>query len=343
MPEEPNTLNKHQSFLKRLQEYNIQSLERKELGVFGFSQALPTATKIVSHSNLLSIECLGNLPPQRQKIVGNACNEVLTKFDQIIQFNHNQQNPTHIRDSYLAELEQVYNSFLENTLMLFTLSLSNQSSVEQTEDKIKTLLSNIEIQSSNLQKAAKEKLDEANTLIESIKNASAKEGTLKQASYFRNEKDYHRTRAKWWSAGTIASALVLILYTVFSFNMHKWFGIDLAGDNQKALLWQIQTTKFLIFAILAYLLVLSVRNFMAHKHNMVINSHRETALCTFEALANAANQDEGARDIILNHAAACIFTPQDTGYTKSHSNDTGTNLGSASLIVNLAKQAVGKD
>ncbi|MCU1418814.1 MAG: hypothetical protein JWP32_2988, partial [Schumannella sp.] len=91
-------------------------------------------------------------------------------------------------------------------------------------------------------------------------------------------------------------------------------------------------------------LVLSSRNFMSHKHNMIINSHRESALHTFEALAKASNHDSSARDIILTHASACIFSPQETGYAKSSSiHDAGANLGGASLIVNLAKQAIGKD
>ncbi|MFN3826987.1 MAG: hypothetical protein ACK4NR_05105 [Micavibrio sp.] len=339
----PN-LSPYQLALKNLQDYNVLTLERKEeLGVLGFSQAIPTAIKIVEHAKTLSLDSLENLPSQQKETVAKSCNEILSTFDHILKLPANQQNLMQFRNSYVAALEKAHMNFFQNTIPLFITTLNNKFSLSDTEKRIKALISNVEHQSYSLQQTVKEKLDETNVLIESIKNAAAKEGALKQALYFRGEKIYHQKRAQWWCAGIVLSTIALITYTLASFNIHNWFGIDLTGDGKEALFWQVQTTKFLIFAILAYLLVLSVRNFMAHKHNMVINSHRETALCTFEALANAANQDQGARDIILNHAAACIFTPQDTGYMKSQSNDSSTNLGNASLIVSLAKQAVGKD
>ena len=49
--------------------------------------------------------------------------------------------------------------------------------------------------------------------------------------------------------------------------------------------------KILFFAILSYMLSLSARNFMSHKHNAVVNRHRHKALKTFKALADAASND----------------------------------------------------
>ncbi len=77
-------------------------------------------------------------------------------------------------------------------------------------------------------------------------------------------------------------------------------------------------SKVLIFGVIAYMLVLCARNFLSHKHNGIVNRHRQNALLTFKSLTDAAS-GEDRRDIVLTHAAACIFSPQDTGYTRGPS------------------------
>jgi hypothetical protein len=56
-----------------------------------------------------------------------------------------------------------------------------------------------------------------------------------------------------------------------------------------------------------------------HRHNAVVNKHRQNALLTYRALVEAGSEG-GTRDIVLTHAASCIFAPQDTGFTKSDSD-----------------------
>ena len=104
------------------------------------------------------------------------------------------------------------------------------------------------------------------------------------------------------------------LAAALSVGVHK---ISYLSPNNMYDSIQLAISKALLLGVIAYMLVLYSRNFMAHKHNAVINRHRQNALRTFNALAEASKSDD-RRDIILSHAAACIFSPQDTGYTKSH-------------------------
>ncbi len=57
---------------------------------------------------------------------------------------------------------------------------------------------------------------------------------------------------------------------------------------------------------------------MSHKHNEIVNRHRQNALATFTTLADATS-DAASSDIVLSHAASCIFSPQETGYAKQDS------------------------
>ena len=98
--------------------------------------------------------------------------------------------------------------------------------------------------------------------------------------------------------------------------MHKWGWLRPDGAYETA---QFVVSKVLLFGVVVYMLVLSARTLLAHRHNAVINRHRYNALLTFNALADAAKGPEN-RDIVLAHAAACIYAPQDTGYTKNQSH-----------------------
>ena len=49
--------------------------------------------------------------------------------------------------------------------------------------------------------------------------------------------------------------------------------------------------------------------FISHKHNAIVNRHRQNALLTYKALVEAAG-DTPNREVIFVQAAACIFNPK---------------------------------
>jgi hypothetical protein len=99
--------------------------------------------------------------------------------------------------------------------------------------------------------------------------------------------------------------------------------------------FQLITSKILIFAVLGFLLVLAAKNYATHKHNSVINKHRQNALLTYRALVEAA-AGEGTEDIVLAHAAACIFSPQETGFSQGRGDGSS---GSKSVLELFTKSA----
>lgn len=152
-----------------------------------------------------------------------------------------------------------------------------------------------------------------------VRAAAAEQGVAKQAIHFKDEADFHKTSAKDWMKYTIGAAILLTTYSIASLFIHKIPGLDAANAYRAT---QLAVSKVLIFAVLAYLLILSARNFLSHRHNEIVNRHRQNALATFTALTEATS-DAASSDIVLSHAAACIFSPQETGLTKqeaSHSD-----------------------
>jgi hypothetical protein len=157
--------------------------------------------------------------------------------------------------------------------------------------------------------------EEAKRILDDVRRVAAEQGVSQQAIYFQNESSAHEDQAKRWQWNTIYVAIGLGVYAVISATAHKWSFLTPAGPYDA---FQLGLSKILIFGVIAYMLFLSARNFLAHKHNAIVNRHRYNALLTFTALSDAARGPEN-RDIVLTHAAACIFAPQETGYTKGHS------------------------
>lgn len=153
---------------------------------------------------------------------------------------------------------------------------------------------------------------EVDKILDDVRRAAAEQGVPQQAMYFHKESLEHEKEADSWRAATIWIAIGLATYSVLSVFFDKWTGLQPADAYSAS---QVAVSKVLIFAVMAYMLILSARNFLSHKHNEIVNRHRQNALLTFNALVDAAGNDE-ARDIVLTYAAACIFAPQETGYTK---------------------------
>jgi type II secretory pathway pseudopilin PulG len=102
---------------------------------------------------------------------------------------------------------------------------------------------------------------------------------------------------------------------------HKWSWLAPTSSYEAV---QLGISKILIFGVIAYMLVLCARNFLSHTHNAIVNKQRQNALMTFKELADAA-RDEESKDVVLTHAAACIFAPQDTGYGRQAATSAGTS------------------
>ncbi|MBI3805331.1 MAG: hypothetical protein HY282_16400 [Nitrospirae bacterium] len=160
--------------------------------------------------------------------------------------------------------------------------------------------------------------------MEEVRRSAAERGVSQQAIYFQNESIEHNKQAENWQKATIGVAVILILYAAISATLHKWDWIE-PKDTYEG--YQLGLSKILVFSVLAYLLFLSARNFLSHKHNAIVNKHRQNALLTFNALVNAAG-GQAPQDVVLTYAAACIFSPQETGYTKGSSGqaDMPTNI-----------------
>ncbi|CFX36358.1 conserved protein of unknown function [Candidatus Filomicrobium marinum] len=304
--------------LKRIQGFDPSKLSREEdLGKqLSFSEAVEPARKVVALFNQLPISILSELPSQELNKLKTQADSVFNVFGKCLEFSSIGETeggtPEQRRNAILKEVQNLYQQAFSGLHPFISFASSRTVDFSNLQVQGRAAIQAIEDKADELTEALQERSKEAASIVEEVRRVAAEQGVSQQAIYFREEADAHRTSANSWRIVTLVVAGILICLAVSSMFIHKWE--YLAADNiQNAL--HVLAGKILVFGTAAYLLALSARNYLSHKHNEIINRHRQNALMTFTALVKASGNKDG-QEIVLSHAAACIFAPQSTGYSK---------------------------
>jgi hypothetical protein len=319
MENELELIDETRDALVRVQDFDTGQLVREaELGKkFAMREAVAPAKKVIELFKLIAPTQLEFFPNAQLTTIRDQANAFYSLLEEVETFDVEEAspNPSDAKDALVDRLEQqfqpVFNilyplvSFANiRSLDFAKLERDARAATQTAKDSVAAALSEIE--------AGKQSVE---TLVGETRALAAEQGVSKQAIHFKTEADNHKKDATDWQRYTIYTAIGLAGYAVASLFIHKIPGLS-PDSSYRAI--QIGISKVLIFGVIAYVLILCARNFLSHKHNEIVNRHRQNALATFTALAEATS-DAASSDIVLSHAAACIFSPQETGYTKHDS------------------------
>lgn len=320
--------------LREIRDFDVNSLARiEELGTrSNFSEVVQYALKVQEYYGRLSYEVVDTLPDAEADTIIGLAEESYRKWDNIIQFDPDSGSGVG-REGLIEEVKQDYNSIFSSLLPLTNYCSSVLVDVQQLETIWRKKIEEFDATNEAHISRMGESETRVSEMVENIRVASAEVGVSQQAIYYKDEGDYHNNWAWIWSGITLFSIIVLVSYCGMLLLKPDWFAPN--GDDIR---YDIQfiVGKVLLFGVLSYVVYLSARNFLSHRHNAIVNRQRQNALLTFEALVQASGNEE-SRDIILNHAAACIFSPQSTGYTKSDGQLSNVDPSVVGLISKIVK------
>lgn len=323
--------------LLRMQQFDLYSLAREEeLGKnLNFNDAIPEAKRLVDLYTKLSASALEDFPVPILTRVRDTANRDYTYFDQILKFSTDQGNPQQVRQSLITQLTTIYPNSFEVMYPLVAYSLHRSADFQRLDSEARSALQAIKDNADELTEKLKTDLKEANNIVNEVRNVAAETGVSQQAIYFKEESDAHENEAKVWQSRTGKLALLLGGYAVVSLFIAKWEYLKPEDTYQSI---QLGVSKLLIFAVISFMLYLSARNYLSHKHNAIVNKHRQNALMTYKAIVEAA-QEGDSREIVLTHASACIFSPQSTGYS---SDSGGVDAAKATSIIEVLGKPLSK-
>ena len=159
---------------------------------------------------------------------------------------------------------------------------------------------------------------ELQSVLESVRRAAEEVGVAQHSIYFREEAGDHERASRYWLWTTGVLGLLTGGLGVWLVLAYYW-GLPNLSPAQSI---QLALAKLLVFSVLFTGLLACGRIYRAHRHNFVINKHRQNALSTFETFVKAAN-DEPTKNAVLLQATQCIFAPQITGYVHQEQESGG--------------------
>lgn len=318
--EETKALEELRESLKKLNQIEGEALgRREELGTaFNFEQGIPIFERTLKLFRDLS-ECnFDNLPLGRLNSLKQSADQALTAFNEVKRFNlEAQQNPREARDRMIKKIENDYPTHFDKLSPIIAYSVRKGTDFARLEREGKESLQLMGKIRTDHETRGKEMLDDMATTLGKVRQAAADVGVAQHSVHFANESKHH---LKWGRGWLITTGLVGIVTVAFA-----WFSLHtaLSGDSPFHII-RFTVSRILIISILSYGLVWSARNYSAHKHNEVINKHRQNALSTFEAFVKATD-DQETKNAVLLQATHCIFTPQRSGYLGKDSEPSSTN------------------
>lgn len=324
-----------------MQSFDAQTLAREEdLGRnFNFLDIVDPAVKLVRLYNQLGLSSLEDFPDAILTQIKQQADADYNRFNQALEFDPTtvqNQNPTQPRDNLIQQVINAYDPAFQKLFPFISYGTSKSVDFQRMENEARAMLQNVKDEATDITANLSEHQNQAQNILADVRKVAAEQGVSQQAIYFKDESEAHEQEADDWKTKTIQAAIALGVYAFCTLFIHKveWLKPE---DNLQAI--QLITSKVLIFGVMAYLLFLAAKNFLSHKHNAIVNKHRQNALMTYKALTDAAVTEE-TKDIVLNHAASCIFSPQDTGYIKNESSTSSSTTGRS--IVELLPKATMK-
>lgn len=327
-----------QKSLDRMQQFKSETLSREtDLGnELSFRDVLPAADRLIALYQQISPTVLEDLPQQQLTTIQNQANADFNRLDQILKFSAKQGDPHRVRNNLIQQVETAYQEAFNQLYQIISYSTSKSADFKRLEREARATLQKLDDKATELMGKLGEDKIEASQILNDIRKVAAQQGVSQQAIYFRDTAQDHEAQAGVWQKKIITFAWILGIYAMLSVFLHKipWIKPD---DVYQTV--QLAISKVLIFGVLSFLLYLATKNYLAHKHNAVVNKHRQNALMTYEAIVNAAKGTANT-EVILAHASSCMFSPQQTGYSGATSPD---GPAAKSVVELLSSKVMGKE
>jgi hypothetical protein len=317
----------------RMQRFDVQSLRREaDLGrKLSFSEAVDPAQELVILYMRIPLSSLRDFADtQLNNIIAQAQSD-FNLFSQILNFEVS-GDAEGTRANLIATVKVRRDQLFEQIWLFVAYGVARSNDAVLLETQGRAAIQTIRDESAILTAQLLTAKGEADAALTQIRTVAAEHGVSQQAIYFKDEYLEQERLAGIWLTHTYRAAAAVGVFALLSMFLHKFSWIRPSDVSESV---QLVSSKIMIFAVLGFLLIMAARNYATHKHNSVVNRHRQNALLTYKALVAAAGE-AGTEGIVLAHAAACIFSPQDTGFFGSNSD---SQSGPKSVLEFLTKSA----
>lgn len=290
------------------------SFTRDELVGFSFKSVeheiglIMKACDDLYSSNLesLSVTQLSQLQ-QRVKQLADLLNPLLA-FDPL----QDGQNPKERHRQMCVRLTDSSNDAIKDIAAAVCYSGRGAADKLEAEARV-TIQATKESLDKSLQQISAAQKD-ADRMMQAIKDASGKSTVSIHTDLFESQSQEHLTASNGWLKlfvlCTIGGLVLIWLFFIGPLKPQIDSGVIVAEAIYNV------TSRLLFFSIISFAIYWAARNYFSHRHNYIVNKHRQNALATFQTFVNAP-VDAQIKDTVLLQAAQTIFSAQQTGYVEN--------------------------
>ena len=239
---------------------------------------------------------------------------LFTKFSSVQEFSPAQNsNPLNVRNSLIDQVRDSYDAYFQVISPVIAYSIRKGTDFETLEKKAQEIVASMEGSKNEQIEKQRQISSEMESVLQKVRQAAAEVGVAQHATHFMEEAQGHDKSSKRWLFTTIVAALVTIGWGILSFFIHPDVKAPLSEPSTSQVI-QFTVAKIIILSALYYFLVWCARNYNAHRHNLVVNKHRQNSLRTFETFVKAAGNDQDTKNAVLIQATQSIFSAHSSGY-----------------------------
>ena len=300
--------------INEIYEFSIEEdlIKAEELGTrMNFEPLRETINKIFSLVKRIDNSRVEEAPDAIARPLREQLLAIKDRFQNLKNFDITHSNIERNRTNLISQVKASYDELIVRAIPVFNFEeLFEGNSLNEEANNAKLLIKNLGSLTKEFNKKAASAEKEIQEMVENVKSFATTAGVAKHSEVFKNESILHEGEASKWKSATI---WLLVGITIIAMGM-TLFGLYQVEEES---ILQFSISKIVILTTLFYALTITNRNYKAHKHNAVLNKHRQNALTTFETFAEAAGADETTKNAVLLETTHAIFSSQQTGYLKN--------------------------
>lgn len=304
------------TILRSLFAVTPKSLAREaELGTtLSFAEAIPYFERIINLFRKLEAISLDDVSYAAIQGIYNAANEAFSLFKSIQDFNPQQGNPSAARVGLINLARDQYESHYARLSPVLAFAARKESNFDELEQKARAAVETANKLTEEVIQKGKEFEGSATAALNKLQEVAAKSGIVHHAVNFKDQADEHLIAAHRWFWVTVIlvaiSGIAVWLLFIGPFR-------PIIKDVQFGEIIYSVTSRLIIFSIISFAIYWAAKNHGSHRHNYIVNKHRQNALVTFQTFIAAAGTDQGVKNAVLLQAGQAIYASQPTGYSEN--------------------------
>lgn len=240
--------------LERIQTFDPTTLGRvDDLGrQMNFAEAVKPAEAIIAVYKRIPVSALSDFTDGQLNAITAQANADYNVFKQILDFNAASSDAVGTRTNILANIKVRRDQLFDQLWQYVAYGVARITDTNLLETQARATIQGIQDQAAKLtDQLAKAKLDADNALV-AIRAVASEQGVSQQAVYFKDEAQSQETLSEKWLSYTYRFAAALGGFAILSLFLHK---IEWIKPATNAEMFQLITSKVLIFTVLGYMLV----------------------------------------------------------------------------------------